>query len=708
MKVDLDEVVLFDDSGVLGDTFIFEPSRAEQQLGRLLVSAEIAEREGTNRDLLDTVVHALQREYYRDPRRGVLVSFESALHQANLVLHDIVEQGERDWMGSFHAAVGVLVKTTLHVSTAGDGMVLMARGGRVTCITTGLSHSPITDPLRTFAQVASGVIAVRDVLFFGTSEVSTVFRQDDLRRLVINSSAGMIATRLKQLYEDQHSEAPLAVLVASLLPEHAAYTQEQNEFERAARPPVGRVPHLAPRQPLAINNSLFRRLLVLSGRLLVSLWHQIRQVVWPIVKRGSQRGGAALYRVSRAAGRNVTTLTKRTAPAVKMMPKRIWAPRLLGLARSLPRSSKIFALVALVLAASLVVSLVLLQKKRTADAQFQQASELLHEARTKKEAADTALIYDNRDQARALLRDAETLLERIEIIGLYHEQTSELRDGILSAQDRLDKVTRITQDAARKIGDFAAVAGSANLSRLFYLDGSLYSYSSRDNTIVRMDAAGAATVVSQTSQGIGFFVAGTIHEADKSLVLITDSPGAALYDTKTQLLQKQEISLPSGDSEVLSVATFGNRIYVYDRSAANIYGYSKTLRGYSGGDAWITDSAFPRDTVTSIGVDGYIYTLHQDGSVRKLLKGAPVEFTLESIEPALSGSARLLITENLDHIYILDPPNQRVAIFDTLGNLNRQVFLGDLAAALDIAVDADETTLYVLDGTTVWAVSLLE
>src|SRR3989344_146564 len=199
MHADVSEIVLGEDARVCGDTFIFEPAAAERHLGRLFVAIETEERASAGSELIKKFVNALQREYYRDPTRRMLPGLESALHQANLVLHEATEQGQREWMRSWHAAVGVLSKTTLHVSTAGEGKILLARQSRLTSIASGLSHSPITDPLRTFAQVASGVVSTRDVLFFGTSQLNTIFRYDDLARLSIDRAAATVTTRLRQL-----------------------------------------------------------------------------------------------------------------------------------------------------------------------------------------------------------------------------------------------------------------------------------------------------------------------------------------------------------------------------------------------------------------------------------------------------------------------------------------------------------------------------
>lgn len=704
MQVDAGEVVLFDDPQVVGDTFIFEPARAEEKLGRLLAAVEVADREGVGRELIDTIMHALQREYYREPPRGMLASFESALHQANLVLHDLAEQGVREWMGSLHVAAGVLGHTMLHVSTSGHGVILLARRSRLVTLSAGLSHSPITDPLRAFAQVASGSIGSRDVLFFGTTHLENIFRAEDLLRFVLDHSAGTIALRLKQLYEDRHINLPVAALVVSLLPQHAVSPSQRQPTPRPSRAPVPAGP-LALRRPLTIRRSLVWRLMLLAGRLAGHAWRHSRRVVWPLVKEGSRRSGQALYSVSRQAGYNVRTLTSRTAPMMQGLGRRlVFGSR--STVSALPRSSKIFAVLAVVLALALVISLGLLQKKRAADEQIQWASELLHEARTKKEAAETALIYDNRDQARTLLKEAEDLVAQISAQNLYQEQTRALHEGITVVQDRLARVARVSPEAWRTIGDFSQAASQADLGRLFVLNDALYTYDLRNNAILKMTLNGEASVASQTTQGIGFFTSGTTHEADKSLVLVTDSPGIAVFDAKNNLVQQQEIVFPSDKPDISGVATYGNRLYVLDRAVKNIFGYSKTLRGYSGGDAWITAEGFLTETITSLGVDGYMYTMHDDGTVRKLLKGEPVEFTLETTDPPLPASSRLIINEDLSHLYIFDVAHQRVAVFDTVGNLNRQIYLGELAALRDVAIDAQEMVLFVLDGTRVQALSL--
>ncbi|MEK7557249.1 MAG: hypothetical protein AAB538_04705, partial [Patescibacteria group bacterium] len=198
------------------------------------------------------------------------------------------------------------------------------------------------------------------------------------------------------------------------------------------------------------------------------------------------------------------------------------------------------------------------------------------------------------------------------------------------------------------------------------------------------------------------------QEADKTILLATDAPGIALFDSNDNSLLRQEIDLPSEQSRIGALATFGSRLYLHDQVGGQLHVYNKTLRGYSGGEGWITDESFPKDTIRSLAVDGNIFTLHSDGTVRRLFKGAPAEFALAEVSPNLSGASRIITSEEHQYLYVVDPANARVVIFTKEGELSRQIFIQDARNMQDAAVGPEENTLYVLDGTRVLQVPLSE
>lgn len=733
LSSDASELILCTDTHIACETYIFEPGDQERALGSLFAVGETEDREGVGRELLDLTIQALQREYFRDPQRTILASFESALHQANLVLHDTAESGVRDWMGYFNVAISVIANTTMHISTAGRASIFLSRRARTTLVSKDLAHSPITNPLRTFSQVASGVVAARDIIYLGSARFTELFRPEDLARFAIDHSSSIITTRLQQLYADRQATLPLSSMVISLLPHYVA-TPATIEHEVAhPRRQRGVTGLSAPRQPLIIHRSWLRAILAIVGRMVASVGAAARQRLWPAVVKSSRAGSRAVAQVSVATSRNVHNLTRRglntwrardeeaaeTVTAVPptrrfdalqlvqplkelpTWPRRAWTS-LRGSIIALPRTSKIFAVVTVILALALVTSLVLLRHKRAEDAAIQRASELLHQAQTKRAAAEAALLYD-RSQSDTLLQEAQADLTQLEQSGFYVDETHTLAQQLAVAHDRLQKITRASAGQIQIVGDFASVLEGAEPTLLTFVNDTLYTFHPTSNAILSMDSTGRATVASTAANNLGTVRLVVPQIADKLMYLLTNKPSLAVLDARENTVQPKEITMPSAAPTGLALGIFGNRLYMYDRTAANIYGYSSTLTGYSGGKPWITDGDFPIKTIVDLAIDGNIFTLHEDGTVRKLFKGAEEDFKLEAIDPPLRGT-KIIASDTLKNLYIFDPTEKRLVVFTKKGMLVQQIFL-DVATKLhDVAVSPDETKIYVLDGTRVLTV----
>lgn len=693
VKPSAQELILCRDPDIVCETYLFEPAPEEEKLGFLFAAAETEDRGGVGKTLLDTVMTAIQKEYYREVHRSPSTSFEMALHQANLILYDTAESGIRDWMGHFHVAVGVLAGSHLHLSVAGAGAVLLARKSSVTNVSQGISHFPITDPLKTFSQVASGETESRDALFFTSAPFETLFRSVDVGRFALEHSASTVASRLEQLYLDQGHRVPLSVTVVTLLPSYVATPKEETSVASPRRTPAPSIS--GPRSPLIIKRSHIQQAILLIGSISSYIWNGLKQWVWPVVKQGSTKGGHVLLEASKGATKKIHTIS---------IPK----PSLTGILRwafSLPKSSKIFAGIAVLLLIALGVSLVLLQHKRATDAAIVAASEKLQEARAKVEAAKTALIYDNREQASGLLTDATRITREMATGSLYLQEAEQLSREITQQQDRLQKIFRTNAVNTKTAGSFSSVIKGKNPQRLFFVNGALYAASPETNAIAKLGLDGKVELVHETTSGIGFITAGSALTSDKTILFSTDPAGVALFDTKDNSLASQEIGVTSPPS-ILSA--FGNRLYVYDKKQENIFSYNKTLRGFTGGTPWITDANAEKKDIVSIAIDGSIYALSENGKIQRLFRGAVAEFQQATVDPSLSSATRIVTDDTMQNIYVLDSGRKRVVVFTKKGALIRQLFFENAASVTDIALSADETHLYALEGSNVLDVMLTE
>ncbi len=725
LRPDAEELLLCSYEACTCETYIFEPSPEEKEYGYLFAAGETENRAGIGKELLDTVISAIQKEYYRDTHRSPSTSFEMALHQANLILHDASEQGIRDWMGYFHVAVGILVKNTLHICVAGEGHVLIVRNRHITDISEGISHLPITNPLQTFSQVASGEISAGDTVFLTSSAFPSLFPEQHITRALLQGSG--VAPYLESLYKDQGSHNPLAALAVSIKSQYSAASSQAAAFSPISRPgnPSGIAREsIQPRKPLIIRRSTIQSALVLIATISKTSWRFFMTRIWPYVMHGSKRGGKAVIQASRATGRNIQSLATRnkdtisfTAPSLSVSSAKSTSQQVLGIIRNLPqivlawfgrlpKTSRIFAIFSLLLVLALGASLLLLQQKRSSDEDIQRASEILHEAETKKSAAETALIYDNRDQARGLLSEAEQLSKQLIESGLYQEEAQKLQTDIQDQMDRLQRISRAKSSEVRLVGDTGSLITGKTPTTLFFVQDSLYTVNPDNNSIVKVPLSGTPDVVHQTSEGIGYITGGTPQEADKTIIFETSPAGVAIFDTKDTTLLGQTISFPIDDPKLQGVAAFGNRLYVYDTTSKQIYSYNKTLRGFSNGSAWITSADFPKDTIKDIAVDGNIFTLHTDGTIRRLFKGETSAFEQEKVEPSLQTAERIITSDDLNNIYVVDPTNKRIVIYSKKGVLVQQLYIEVEEPIADIAVHPEEKSIYLLAGTKVVEVTL--
>lgn len=703
IQPDAEEIILGSSKKSACETYLFEPSGGEERLGWLFAAVETEAGEGVGSELIETVVTAVQKEYYRESTRAAGPSFEMALHQVNLILHDMAEQGMREWMLHFHAVIAALARSELHISVAGAAQALLVRRGTVTDISTGLAHVPITNPLQTFSQVATGIVTARDTLLLASAPLTDLLAETDIARASLEQSAEHIANRLRQRYTDTRKTDGLACVAVAMLPQYVAPTGalSASRTSRLVNPT-----NLLPRQPLVVHRSFWQRVFFTVAQAAGATARVIKERIWPLLKSGSRRGGRAIVQASRVTGKNIQQLADRrktvSLPNVRQFPRTIGQQY-----ARLPKSSRLFAIICLVLLIALAGSLLLLQHKRAADTQIQQASEILQEARTKTETAKTALIYNNREQSQKFLNEAKQAAEGLIAKQLYVDEAHKLIADIDQQFDRLQRISRVQSASTRTIGDFSQLIPEAP-RRLFFLDTKLYTYNPQNNAIAAMSLDGKIATVHQTTAGVGFFSDGVVHPADKTITFTTDPPGVATFDAKDATLVGQPIDFPTSKPVIAGMALFGNRLYLLDTSAHNIFAYNKSLRGYSSGSPWITDNSFPKDSITSFGVDGNVFTLHQDGSLHRLFKGQAADFTAEKVEPPLPNTARLLVSDDLKNMYVVDSAGKRVVIYTKDGKLVRQVLVEFAQQFSDAAISPQEDHIYVLDGTRVLEVSLAE
>lgn len=768
LSVDAAELVTCDEdtSSVLCDTYIYDPDENEAKLGSLYLILETINHSNRSSQVLEAVATAIRKEYYRDPTRSMFDSLEGALGQANHVLSDYIDQGEVDWVDNFHACACAFQGQNIHISRVGDAELLLARKGRLTDIGEGLSDSNLRRPHHAFTSVASGSVAENDVLVLSTPQLAHLIPNDRLNHMITNKTPADTIGSLRSLLDDSREETAFALLVLqfSKLPERLpAPAVPLNMPKKVNLTPQPTVNTIRPRRPIPTKRTFWGNFFRIISQISMAIARFCRHklfpaigssISWIIQKSGNIFSGIKkiskninkkkesqdfyennneseqidnFYENNNERENSEETIDQNypsddvdfsnheeTSTTKVGFSKRFIFPifnfirKIIGPLfsfKNAPKTTKILLIIIIIFIIIFIFGIRSLSQKKQADATLRGIAEKLEQARVKKDNADSALIYNNAEKARQDLQESLTLAEQVNKSGSYKNESEQLINDIQNIQDRIDKVIRLSNPNI--IGNFANVAGNLKTPAMVAIEKYIYTFDPVTNAIFSLNVETKETkTVSQTSQGVGYFSSVTPLFAEKSILFTTDTPGLAMFDTTHNELTKQEIKFPEGIKKIDSVSTFGSRMYVLSLADKMIYGFSKTLAGYDGGNAWLSDKNVPVDRATSMGIDGYIYLLLDDGKIIKMLKGKPVDFNQETISTPIVKPSRLLIYEDIKHLFVLDQAQKRVLIYDTVGNLINQYVFPNAKALRDIAISSKEEVLYVLDETSVYSVQL--
>lgn len=723
---------------MVSEAFIFDPDKGEELLGSLYATFETINVTEEALEVLNKAADATREEYYNDPERNTHDALVAALDRANNVLASLAEQGEGDFVDNFHAAVASFSGSNLHISTAGSGEVLLARKGHLTNIGQGMS-SKERRTLHTFTTTADGAVMENDVVILSTPQLLHLIPEDRLNQLITGKDPATIVGLLRSLLDDNREESSFAALVLQFVKQPERIPAPEVPISTPRRVNDGRIssPTVRPRTPITTKRSIWQNTARVALMLTTTIWSTMQTHIFPFVATTSKQVWMNTKRISRNIGNSITLWIQkrrnnRDASPVESLdshepseensdlPERIsiqqrfmdtgnriqsFVPNASNRLSSLPQSTKIFILLTIILGILLVGSVFRIRHTRENEAAIQQANEILQEARSLYNQAEAALMYDDREQARDGIIQALHVLQSIEGTPYYEEQREDLKSDIQRIRDRIERIVRI--ESPEIAGDFGEIAPDLKTIGMAIIRNNVYTFNAQNNAIYELDTETRETsIVSQTSQGIGYFRAVVAPTGEQTLLFSTDTPGIAEFDTVRGDLLRKEIEVPDGIREFRNIGTFGNRLYIVAPEKNQIYSYAKTLAGYADPTPWMTDTTVATNAAVAMGIDGNIYLLFSNGRIVKLLRGAPVEFEQEELMTPMEQPTRLFINEQIRRLYILDPPTKRVVVYDTLGGLSRQFSFPNATSLNDIAVTDNETTLYVLDETRVYRIEL--
>ncbi len=322
--------------------------------------------------------------------------------------------------------------------------------------------------------------------------------------------------------------------------------------------------------------------------------------------------------------------------------------------------------------------------------QFEQTVQSVEE---KRAAAEASLIYDNTDQARTLLAEAQALIDSAP------SDTPEHQEAIKSLQDKLNislfTLRGATPVAPKILGDLNTLEAGDQWQEAILIDGSIYALTSQGNLWNYSDLNSEFTKIELTKGTAGDPIHAT---ATKTGFLFIDG---ARHLGRTNLTAKTMNPIVSGTEKLTSLedlAVYNDNLYVLTAGAQQIIKMRPQGDGYEAGTAWITSRNSDLSKATAMAVDGDIYVI-TGANIVKFSSGHEGALTLGQIDPALQNPIAIWTALESKYLYLLEPTEKRVIVYDKQGKFIAQYLSDGFQTGRELLVREDKKEVIVVTET---------
>jgi len=720
------------------DTFIFEPENIEEQsLGNLYIIGEVTDISSNSEYLINLLVATIKKEYYSNTSRSPMESLESSLTKTNEMLADFAEQGNIEWIGNLHITIAVFKNSVFYFSQAGLSKALLVRGKNIIDIGQDLVSDLKPHPLKTFSNIASGQIDKEDKLILTTSKFLKHISEERIADIIASDPANAIEQFESALGEKNN----IAAIFLEVKPKNALSfgfkkigedrLSDESQYSLKYDGKKDRLSEVINELNLAekdIPASEKIRTAAKAARFVAENAKKLSLAAWSQAKKYSLAAYAALKPKVIALSNNARTRIKDLARAAgeklksssfsaKILSnfenfKNAAAGKLSGITpdyiKSIPLKNRIIAVSLVIAIAAISYGAIVYRKAEQEKKNIQYYSSLLNAAQTAEKQAEVAQMYQDGNKTRDLIRLAMTNIEKLSQSGYFIPETNDLKKKTVGQLDKLEFVSRLENPSA--LVDFAANSQNIKTDGIVWLSNKLYSFNSANNAIYTYDFSDKTSkILAVNSRDTGHIKIG--KPVDNKIIFLTDSPGIAVYDPKKPEIANVPIKLDGAENEILDIANYqsASTLYLLSKSDNEIYKHRLIAGGYDKGAKWISDAAGSniQDPV-SLAIDGNIYLLQDnaDSAVLKLNKGAKKDFSAPVLLLPLKKASKILTSETMKNIYILDPENKRVVVMMKDGKLLKQFTSDKFDNLIDLAVSANEKGIYLLNKTSVYEIKL--
>jgi hypothetical protein len=373
-----------------------------------------------------------------------------------------------------------------------------------------------------------------------------------------------------------------------------------------------------------------------------------------------------------------------------------------GRVTGLPLLTKILSIALVVIVVVVFVSVSMISKQKEEQAALEAYAAQVTEAQEVIERGASAIIYKDEEQAWAYYSQANELIALLPTDTPERQTTkTDFENTIESALNELRHI--VTIPSPPLLGDISGIEESLLINAFTILDGTIYLIGS-DRTLYALNKVDKT--FSPLIEDVEIDASTLMSAENGEIVFIDDRPGISLFSATDETWIKLSQEAQEGSWKDLRL--YAGRLYILNTNGdqTNILRHLRSGDSFGSGSEWIKVKETPISDAVAFTIDGTIIILKSDGSVVRFAGGSEVSYSLETVDPPLNNPTRIWTDGESDHLYILEPTNSRVIVYEKeSGEFISQYTSPVFTDLTGFFVDESTRSIYLLSGAKIYTIA---
>lgn len=378
----------------------------------------------------------------------------------------------------------------------------------------------------------------------------------------------------------------------------------------------------------------------------------------------------------------------------------LWFNNLINWFKGLSKRNKALIIIIIICLLLLLQNLFVLDIKNKKVEKEQAHTKLVTLIEQKQNQIDASLLYNNESAAKKFLEEMKELLTQLP--QETTEQTAQLTELTREYEQQLEKVRYVIKiDSPVELANLINLNSNAKASSIVLINNTIYAGDSEQKSIYSVNLEDNL-VIATADLELSINKLAYPAQAQDNNIYYFNLDSVIKFDTEVEKMGRLTIDLKE-QGDIIDMDSYNNKMYLLDRQNNQIYRYNISAESLTNIQPWLEGQADLTDVV-SMSIDGYVYLLEKNGELLKYLRGQRQDFELEEVEPGLEQVEKLIVSPELKYIYILEPINQRLVIFDKTGKFLLQYKSDQFTNLVDFTVDETNKKIYFLNNTSIYEV----